>query len=110
MAATSVGPVNGIGPGLPGGCSAWLNITSAQVIKASAGILVRVFVNTVGSAGSLTFNDVATVGGAAASNQILTIAYTSLTVGQQMLLQWPCATGIVVSAVPTSGVIAVSYS
>lgn len=109
MALTVVGPVSAA-PGLPGGISAALNVTAAAVIKGVSGVLVRILVNAPGTAGNLTVNDVATTGGAAAANQILTIAFGSLTVGQVIALEWPCGTGIVVSAVTTGGAFAISYS
>lgn len=93
-----------------GGVNSALDITAAKVIKATPGRLIRVVVNVVGTAGSLTLNDTTTTGGAAAANQILTIAFGSLTVGQVLTLEWPCSSGIVVSAVPTGGQVAVSFS
>lgn len=107
--ATPVGPITA-SPGLPGGVSASLNVTAAGVVKPTAGVLARILVNAPGSAGNLTLNDVATTGAAAAANQILTIAFGSLTVGQVISLEWPCGTGIVVSSVPTGGAVSISFS
>jgi len=87
-----------------------LNQSAAAVIKATPGILCRVVIGTVGTAGSLTFNDIDTVGGAAAANQIVSLAYGDLTAGQVIDLEFPCKTGIVLSAIPTGGVISVSYA
>jgi hypothetical protein len=104
MAATIVGPAV-LNAGVPGGNSAALNITGAQVIKAGPGLLMRVCISAIGSGGTLTFNDCLTTGAAAAANQIVSIAQASLALGQVITLEWPCATGIVVSAFPTGGAI-----
>ena len=90
-----------------------LNITAATVVKASAGRLVRVLVVAQGSGGALTLNDCATTGAAAAANQIITIPYnaTGYVVGATFTLNWPCALGIVVSAVPSGGgQVSISYA
>jgi hypothetical protein len=103
MAATVVGPVQGIAPGLPGGLSAAYNVTAPGVIKSAPGVLVRVSCIT---AGSVTLNDSATTGGAAITNEIWA---GSLTAGQVLEFDWPCAAGIVVSAV-TTAVVAIAFS
>ncbi len=101
--ATSVGPITAT-PGLPGGNRAVLDVTTATVVKASAGILVSVSVIVAGSATG-TVNDIATTGGAAAANQFGTIPNTVGT----YTWNWPCSTGIVV--VPGSGqTLAVSFT
>src|ERR1700693_2787913 len=99
----------GLGP-QPGGNATVLNITAPAVLKASPGTLVRIVVSAIGSAGALTLNDAATTGAAAQANAILSIPSGSLTAGQVIPLEWPCATGIVVSAVPTGGVFAAAFS
>src|SRR6266581_3712057 len=109
MPLTAVGPV-GVSLGLPGGIYAALNITAAAVIKGGTGIICRIAINVVGSAGNLTLNDCATTGAAAAANQIVSVAFGSLTQGQVLTLEWPCGTGIVVSSIPTGGQVAIAYS
>lgn len=109
MAATIVGPVNQP-PGSPGGLFAAINVTAAQAFKALPGILFRVCIVVVGSAGNLTLNDCATTGTASAANTILTVAFGSLTVGQVIYLEWPCGTGITLSAIPTGGQVSLSYT
>jgi hypothetical protein len=89
MAATIVGPISA-SPGLAGGVSAANNITAVQVIKAAPGIAVRISCIT---AGSLTLNDSATLGGIAATNAFFS---GSLTAGQVVELDWPCSAGITV--------------
>jgi hypothetical protein len=93
MAATIVGPIQNASSGLAGGTSAAFNITAPQVIKDDLGILVQII--CIG-AGSITVNDLATLTGAAATNEIWTGAMTA---GQIVVLVWPCSTGIVASAV-----------
>jgi hypothetical protein len=93
-----------------GGSKTALQVNSARVIKAAPGNLARIIVQAPGSAGNLTINDCATVGAAAAANQVITIAFGSLTIGQQIWLDMPMATGITVSAIPTAGVISISYN
>ena len=95
MTATLVGPVTA-SAGLPGGNRAALNVTAATVCKATPGICVSVSVVVAGSAAG-TVNDVATTGGAAATNQFGTIPNTVGT----YTFNWPCGTGIVV--VPGTG-------
>lgn len=91
-----------------GGVSSSLNLTAgAHLIKAGKGRIMRIVVNTAGSAGTFSVNDVATTGGVAAANAI----YTGLnTVAAQTVidLQFPYQNGLVVT-VPTSAVMAVSY-
>ena len=94
----------------PGGNKSSLNISAAAVVKATNGIVFRITTSTAGTAGDLVLNDVATVAGAAATNQIISIPFGTLTAGSVVTLKWPCATGITISAVPTGWVGAVSYS
>lgn len=94
-----------------GGSSSKLNITAATVVKAAPGRIAKIFINgVVGTGGALTINDCATVAAAAAGNEIATFAGT-IAVGTVINLDWPCAVGIVVSAVPTGGtpVFSISY-
>lgn len=102
LASTAVGPVTS-SPGLPGGTQAHLGITAAEVVKLGPSVLVRIVVQSAGTGGTLTLNDTDTVGHAAAGNQILSLTNAQLTAGQQILLEWPIGTGIVVSSVPTGG-------
>jgi hypothetical protein len=99
----------GLGPQI-GGNGAALNITAAVVLKATPGTLFRVTVSTIGSAGALTLNDNTALTGNVAANQIVSIPFGSLTAGQVITLEWPCAAGIVVSAVTTGGVFAATFS
>ena len=94
----------------PGGNKSSLDITAATVVKATNGILFTITTSTAGSAGDLVLNDVATVAGAAAANQVISIPFGTLTAGSVVTLKWPCATGITISAVPTGWVGAASYS
>lgn len=94
----------------PGGYSSTLNVTAAAVIKASPGVLYKILVVAPGSAGSLTINDLTTTTGGAAANEILTIAFGLLTVGQVINLEWPCKTGISITAVTTGGQFSVAYA
>jgi hypothetical protein len=87
----------------PGGNSTTLDVTAAAVIKASPGVIFRVIVVIVGTGGSLTINDLATTSGGAAANQIITIPFGSLTIGQVITLEAATVTGIAVTAVPTGG-------
>lgn len=105
--ATIVGPAQ-VGLTLPGGGSAGLNITAAAVIKATPGILYRINVVAPGTVGSLVINDCATTGAATAANTIISIPFGSLPV--TIPLGWPCAVGIVVSAVTTGGQFTISFS
>ncbi len=94
------------------GISSALNVTAASVIKATPGRVVRITVlGVVGTAGALTVNDCATVATATAANEIFTLAFGSATPGTIITLDFPCQTGIVISAVPTGGtpLFAVSY-
>lgn len=88
-----------------------LNVTAAAVIKASAGRAGKVMVlGVVGTGGTLTLNDCATVAAATTANQIFTTAGT-VAVGTVLTLDFPVVNGLVVSAVPTGGTaqFAVSY-
>jgi hypothetical protein len=79
-----------------------LNVSSATVIKANPGRLVRICVVVAGAAGA-TY-DCATTGAASASNQVCVIPAA---VGP-IWLDIPCQTGIVV-APGASQVISVAY-
>ena len=94
-----------------GGWKSSLNITAATAIKASAGRIAKIIIVAQGTSGSFTFNDVTTTGGAAASNQILTFAFNAYAVGTVLDVDWPCLSGITLSAVPAgSPIIVVSYT
>lgn len=95
-----------------GGGSAVLNVTAAAVIKATPGRIAKITIlGVVGTGGALTLNDCAATADAAATNQIYTSVGT-IAVGTVVTLDWPCAIGIVISAVPTGGTprFAVSYT
>jgi len=95
-----------------GGALTKLNITAAVVVKGTPGRVAKITVSAPGTtSGALTVNDCATTGAAAASNQVISIPYGSLTAGQVIALDFPCLVGIVVSAVPGAGspVFAMSY-
>lgn len=92
------------------GISSKLNVSATGVIKAGSGRLVRVNVVTAGTTTVTTFNDAATTGAAAAGNVIHTIPAANMTAGASILLDWPCANGIVISALSTSAVLAISYT
>ena len=97
----------------PGGISNKFNVTAAGVVKATPGTLYRIVVQAPGTtSGSLVLNDCATTGAAAASNQIISLLYSAMSIGQIFELEWPCLVGIVVSAVPTAGspIYTLSYS
>lgn len=87
-----------------GGASATLNVTAAAVIKSGAGVLNKIIVIAPGSgSGSLTVNDLAATTGGAAANQLFTIGFAALSVGQVITLDVPVVTGIAVTAVPGAG-------
>jgi len=94
----------------PAGNLSALDVTAAAVIKASAGTIMRIAVLNNGSAGSLTINDCLTTGAAAVANEVFTVGYAALAVGQIITLEFPMETGIVVSAVPTGGIFAIAYN
>src|SRR5579859_4536005 len=87
-----------------GGSKSALNLTAAAVIKATPGRIAKVIEVAGGTAsnGAFTLNDVATVGGAAAGNEIMTIP-SGAAAGTVYDIDWPCAAGIVLSAVPSAG-------
>ncbi len=93
----------------PGGSLPVYDINAAAVIKANPGVLYRIIVNTAPSAGDLIVNDCLTTGAAAITNQIISLAFGSLTLGTIIELQWPCNTGIVISSVGTGGVFSAAY-
>lgn len=102
--------IQGISPGLPGGVSAAYNVAAAAVLKSTPGIAATLICVAPGSAGSLTLNDTATVGGAASTNEFFSRLFSALAAGQVIPLMWPCAVGIVVSSVPTAGVFSIAFT
>jgi len=96
-----------------GGQKSTLNVTAAAVIKATPGVLHKIIVIAPGTtSGSLVINDLAATSGSAAGNTILSVAFGSLTAGQVITLDWPCATGIAVTGVPGGGspIYSISFS
>ena len=95
-----------------GGNRSLLHVTAAAVVKSTPGTLFRVVVEAVGTGGSLTLNDNNATGASnTAANQICSIPYGDLTVGEVLAFKFPCGTGITVSAVPSGGgIVAVSFS
>lgn len=86
-----------------------LNLTASAVVKAIPGRVAKVVVNTVTAVAAITVNDVASVGGAAAGNTVLTIPIATA-VGTMFALDWPFNVGIVVNFNGGSGALAISYT
>ncbi|MGO9038181.1 MAG: hypothetical protein ACLQKH_09365 [Steroidobacteraceae bacterium] len=90
------------------------NISAASLVfpVSTRAKLKSYIVQTPGTAGVLTFNDCATLADASAANQIISIPY-NLNAGSGDIwpapFDWPINSGIVISAVPTGLVLAVSY-
>lgn len=98
-----------------GGLLTVLNLTAPTVIKSTPARLARIIIIAPGStSGAFTLNDCATTGAAAAANVIWTLPYngTYNIAGQIYQPDWPCLTGLVLSAVPGAGspIIAVAYA
>ena len=94
-----------------GGFRQLLNINAPVVVKALPGKLFRIVINAPGSAGQLTLNDNNQTGATnVAANQILSLAFSALSAGEILELNWPVSTGICISSMPTGGQVSVSYS
>lgn len=97
-----------------GGLNTALNVTAAKVIKLTPGTVMRVIVQVVPSAGSLTINDNNLTGASnVAANQIYTALFGTtplLVAGTVITLEVACLTGITVSSVGTGGVYAITYN
>lgn len=83
---------------------------ATAVVKAAAGVLASVVVTATGTVGVLTINNCKTLAEATASNEVFSIAFGSVTVGQVIDLDFPCDTGIVVSAMPAGGNFSITNS
>ena len=94
-----------LGP-LPGGNKSALNVSTATVIKASPGVLVKVVVVTAPSAAGGIYDSAATTG-LGASNLIDSIGQ-GLAVSYVFDLNWPCQNGITINP-GTGGVMSISY-
>jgi len=93
-----------------GGTRSALNLTAPTVIKPAPGRVAKLIVIDGGTSGAFTLNDCANIDTAGAANVIFTIGY-GVKIGTVIDLDWPCATGIVLSAVPGgTPILAVSYS
>ena len=98
-----------------GGLNNSLNNTAPAVIKAGQGRIGKVIVVAPGSgSGAFTINDAATTGAAAASNVVWSLPYNSTlnVAGQVFDVDFPCANGITLSAVPGAGspILAISFT
>lgn len=87
-----------------------LNVTAAAVISASPTTLRKLIVSAPGTVGNLVLNDTDDLGSVAAANQIVSIPFGSLVAGQIINLDWPCYTGLVVSAMTTGGVVSIQIA
>ena len=88
---------------VPNPAKTLLNITTATVVKGSAGLIGRVWVNTAGSTAG-TLSDCATTGAVAAANLIATLPNT---VGPYAI-EFYAAVGIVVTP-GTGQVVSISF-
>lgn len=96
-------PNYGLGPRASGDASA-LNLTTATVIKASPGTVVRVIVNTAGSAAGGGIYDASTTAGNTAANLVIALEAAGV-----YDLNFPVFNGILFE--PGTGMVAsVSYS
>lgn len=94
-----------------GGSQSKLNMTAANVIKASKGRIASIIVLAGGTTGgAFTLNDSATLAAAAAANVLWTLPQGAA-VGSKFDLDMPFSNGLVLSSVPTAGapILAVSY-
>ena len=93
-----------------GGVSSALALAAGvNLVKATPGRAIRLSVTTTGTAATLAVNDAASTGAVAAGNLVYQLAGASATEGLVVVLDWPCANGIVVT-VPTSAVVSVAYA
>jgi len=88
----------------------YANSIATGVIKATPGKCIQVMVVTPGTAGSLTLNNAATVGGATGGNQIISYLASGMFAGQIIDVNFTCNVGLVVSAMPTGGQFTVVYT
>ena len=98
-----------------GGKSSLLNATAAVAVKATPGRIAKLIIIDPGTTGgAFTINDCATTGAAAAANTIWSAPYngTGIVKGAVIDLDFPCAVGITLSAVPSGGtpIVAISYT
>jgi hypothetical protein len=87
-----------------------LNVTATGVIHAGPCNLIRLIAVTPGTSGNLTVNDAATLGAANAGNVIFSVNNSQAQSQALMNLDWPCLNGIVISSIPATGVVAMSYN
>jgi hypothetical protein len=83
------------------------NVSAPTVVAVPARRLGEYIVQTPGSAGVLTFNDCATLAQASPANQVISILYNNAQASED--IDWPLQNGLVISAVPTGMVLAVTY-
>lgn len=100
-------PQNPIVP-RPGGSLSSLNVSAKTVVKASAGTVWRVVVNTAATGGTFGVYDAATTTTAAA-DQIFVASSSWPAAGTVLYLEFPCSNGIVVDP-GTGGNVSVSYA
>lgn len=92
-----------------GGSKNRLNLTAGTyVIKATAGTVSRMIFNTA-STSTTSIYDVATAGGVAVANLVITVPVATGVAGYVQALEFPCVNGIVI-VVGTAGVVSLAYN
>jgi hypothetical protein len=80
-----------------------------NLVKPAPGRAVRIFVTSgPGTAGTLAINDCASLAAVSAANLAYAVGFATAVEGFEVLAEWPCAYGIVVT-VPTGCTASVSY-
>ncbi len=86
-----------------------LNLVAPTVIKPAPGRLDRLIIIAGGVSGAFSLHDCASIDAAGAANAVIMIP-AGVAAGTALYLDWPMQAGIVLSAIPEGGVLAVSYS
>jgi len=87
-----------------------LDVTTAQVLKATPGVIATIVIVAAGTAGNLTINNCITTGAATAANTVFKAAFGSLSVGQVITLNAKCNVGITLSTITTGCQYTITYS
>jgi hypothetical protein len=117
-AVVTISTVIGSNPFAIGNSIAFAGVGGMTQINNIAGLVTAIggasgawtITTNINSSAFSAFTSGGTAASFSAANQILSVPAASLTSGQVIVLEWPCAAGILVSSIPTTSLYSISFS